>query len=255
MDCLDCYLPAARPKALLSCSSMNDAATPERNVLALRELANNAASALQIAGFEPTLLQDMTVEAASRLSIGDYELLVILGGADVHPSEYHAEIGSTTLCNSDHASEKNEIALIQSGLSMRKDVFAICRGMQLLNVACGGALRQELGADGAHYVPANSTSFVSHSVKLSDSSHLAQILGSREIQIHSAHHQSIERLGQGLSIAGEASDGVIEAIELTGDNFVIGVQWHPEATDADRTDLAAIFGAFAANVAGKLQQK
>jgi hypothetical protein len=66
MDCLDCYLPAARPKALLSCSSMNDAATPERNVLALRELANNAASALQIAGFEPTCIRANTMQKSDQ---------------------------------------------------------------------------------------------------------------------------------------------------------------------------------------------
>jgi len=233
---------------------MADSGTPTRNVLALKKLASNAMASLSYSGFEPLLLEDMKASPSPRAALDACDLLVVLGGADVIPQAYDEEMGDTTRCNADAIAENYEIALIQHAISSGMGVLGICRGMQLLNVACGGSLLQELGVGSGHYVPDDSTSFAEHSVKLCDTSRLASILGSREVRIRSAHHQAVNGLGRGLSVAARAPDGVVEAIELDANNLVIGVQWHPEDIHAEQSHLTAIFDAFASRAIGKLAE-
>lgn len=117
--------------------------------------------------------------------------------------------------------------------------------MQLLNVALGGSLEQHLPPTGRHYSPENSASFVDHPVNIISGTHLASIFGSEAIEISSAHHQAVQVLGEGLSVAARADDGVVEAVERAGDNLVIGVQWHPEAIQADQQAMIAMLKAYA----------
>ncbi|MBO0775537.1 MAG: gamma-glutamyl-gamma-aminobutyrate hydrolase family protein, partial [Actinobacteria bacterium] len=139
--------------------------------------------------------------------------------------------------------DRAEFALLAAALAAGLPVLAICRGLQVLNVFLGGTLHQHLadlpGPAQVGHIPPPGT-FGSHRVRISPGSRLAGILGadgdgSREFPVPTAHHQAIDRLGDGLIATAWAADGVIEAVELAAPAgaghhpFVIAVQWHPEA--------------------------
>jgi putative glutamine amidotransferase len=236
---------SSRPKALLSCSSIDHPTTPQKSKTALAILAKNAMDRLDRAGIDATLIEDLHLKTTPQAALDGRDILIVLGGGDVDPQVYSREKGASTICGSDPVADEFEVSLIQHAIASRKIVLGICRGMQLLNVARGGTLIQELGPDGAHYVTADQTSFVEHTVRIEDKSRIAAIFETSEIKIHSAHHQAVEHLGQGLLASATAVDGVVEAIELEGDNLVLGVQWHPEAVNADQRQLDLLFSAMA----------
>jgi putative glutamine amidotransferase len=166
--------------------------------------------------------------------------LLLIGGADVDPSMYGAA--------SDPATEKVyperdafEIALLRGAIARTMPVLGICRGMQILNVALGGTLVQNLvAADGSHPHRRVRGTFEGndHTVALAPGSLAARAVGEEAHVAHCHHHQAVLALGSGLVVSGRAEDGVIEAIELDDGGWVLGVQWHPEADDRSR-----LFGA------------
>ena len=122
-------------------------------------------------------------------------------------------------------------------------VLAICRGMQVMNVARGGTLQQhvpDLGHDIAHRQGDGNGEVVTHEVELLAGTRLAKLLGANRIEVNSFHHQGIDELGDGLRVVGHAPDGVPEAIEAIANGFVFGVQWHAEAL-AERPEQLALF--------------
>ena len=161
--------------------------------------------------------------------------LVLAGGTDVDPALYHAARDTRTQLP-DGARDAVELKLLREALDRDLPVLAICRGMQLLNVACGGTLVQHI--DG-HKADARDA----HTVTIEPGSRLHGILGSREYLVNSRHHQSVERLGEKLVVSARAP-AIVEAVEMPANTFVLGVQWHPE----DRVDGRdrELFRAFAA---------
>lgn len=178
------------------------------------------------AGGVPVLLppvDGMTADVLSRV-----DGLLVAGGADVDPVHYGAERAAATgpaRPDRDHA----EHTLIEAALANGVPLLGVCRGMQLLNVVLGGTLHQHVpdvfGSD--DHLPAPGT-YGRVPVKTAPGSRLAAIVGS-EVDVHCHHHQSVDLLPPGLVPAAWAGDGVVEAIELAGPDFVLGVQWHPEA--------------------------
>jgi len=159
--------------------------------------------------------------------------LMLIGGADVDPSMYGA--ASEPATGATHpARDEFELALLHAALERGQPVLGICRGMQLLNVALGGTLEQNLVAeDGSnpHRRVVGSFDGTDHAVALVPGSLAARAVGE---EIHTArchHHQAVCRLGGGLVVSGRAADGVVEAIETADGDWVLGVQWHPEADD------------------------
>jgi len=167
--------------------------------------------------------------------------LMLIGGADVDPSWYGAERDPATQTTYPER-DAFELALLHGALERGQPVLCICRGMQLLNVALGGTLEQDLVAgDGTHPHRRVIGSFdnADHAVSLAPGSLAARAAGE---EIHVArchHHQAVRGLGDGLAVSGRAGDGVIEAIESADGGWVLGVQWHPEADDRSR-----LFAAF-----------
>jgi putative glutamine amidotransferase len=160
---------------------------------------------------------------------------VVLSGspADVEPSLFHAARHPATAA-ADTDREKTDFALLQHFLTNQKPVLAICYGIQSLNVFLGGTLVQditsEIGAAIEHdWENETNDPEPFHAARVESGSRLAQIAAAPEIRVNSSHHQSVGRVGRDLRVTARSADGVIEAVEWTGDpNWVLGVQWHPE---------------------------
>ena len=179
--------------------------------------------------------------------------LVLSGGADVDPQRYHAERDPRTgPARPDRDSW--ELALAQAAIQRDLPVLAICRGMQVLNVALGGTLLQHLPDAVGHDRHCPTEGLHSrHLVELSSTSRIGSLLGASS-EVATYHHQGIDRLGDGLQATGWSFDGLVEAFEHTRRQWVVGVQWHPEvakvaevakdAVAAPSADGAQLFSGF-----------
>ena len=178
------------------------------------------------AGGNPVLLPPLGFADVSFL-----DGLVIAGGADVDPVRYGESPHPKTLgLRSDR--DETEFALARATLDAGLPLLGVCRGMQVLNVVLGGTLTQhvpDVTGTSAHQ-PAIGQ-FGRTEVDMVPGSVVADILGGMAT-VSCSHHQAIDQLGEGLTITAKSADGVAEAVELPGADFVLGVQWHPEQ-DAD----------------------
>lgn len=166
--------------------------------------------------------------------VGVLDALVLTGGGDIEPGRYGAEAHPAT-DQVDRARDEGELALLRAALARDLPVLGICRGMQLINVACGGSLVQhvpELVGNDEHKIEPGV--FHRHEVECVEGSRLAALLGPR-VSVESHHHQAVDRLGEGILASARSDDGLVEAIELPGRAFCLGVQWHPE--EGDDVDL------------------
>ena len=158
------------------------------------------------------------------------DALVLTGGPDVDPALYGGRL-HPAITTIDRARDADEIALVRHAVGARVPALCICRGTQVLNVALGGTLIEhlpdEVGDDVPHRGP---VPYGPHAVRVDPGSRLAAILGATDVDPASSHHQAIRRVATGLDVVARAPDGVIEAVELRGHPWLIGVQWHPEST-------------------------
>lgn len=159
----------------------------------------------------------------------DYDALVLSGGVDIHPSFYEGEmdyVGGGKWKEDRDRFEKN---VLEQAWERGIPVLGVCRGLQLINVCCGGTLVQDLGTKG-DAMHQNTPADKEHGVKVVEGSLLYDISG-RDGWVNSAHHQAIDQLGKGLVVNSRGDDGVIEGIEWAqpeGRSFMLAVQWHPE---------------------------
>lgn len=157
--------------------------------------------------------------------------LVLTGGGDIDPRSYGAghDPGAH---DHDADADRFEIALVREARRRRLPTLAICRGMQVLNVALGGDLRAEITADGSVHSPISDDPSkvlaASHLVRLRPQTRLAEIYGPCEQVVNTIHHQGLRHVAPELTVSAIAPDGVVEAVEGTGTWKVLGVQWHPE---------------------------
>jgi putative glutamine amidotransferase len=169
--------------------------------------------------------------------------LMLAGGADIDPSSYAQEPHPETV---DTVPERDvfEIALARAAIAMDMPVLGICRGMQLINVACGGTLVQHLPEHVGHQEHRRvlgSFDGADHDVLLTDGSLAASAAGETDHATKSHHHQGVDRLGEGLTVSGISTlDDLPEAVELADRRFVLGVQWHPEADPASNVVAAFV---------------
>jgi putative glutamine amidotransferase len=211
-------------------------------------LSRTYVDALQQAGAIAFMLPpDAWVEAHPDDVLDGLDGLLLAGGADVDPDAYGRERHAKTV-NTRPDRDRAEIALALRALERDLPVLGICRGMQVLNVALGGTLIQHLPDDVGHTDHRRSLgSFdnADHDVRLTPGSLAARAAGETVHATKSHHHQAVDDLGEGLEATGwSVLDDLVEAIELPGRRWALGVQWHPEADPRSH-----VVGAFAAEAA------
>ncbi len=175
-------------------------------------------------------------EAAPERLVERLDGVVIAGGQDVDPRAY-GQMPLPTATRLDPVRDRFERALIIAALEQDKPLVGVCRGMQLLNVALGGTLVPDLlgRQQEEHTLILYPPEVRVHEVTFTPGSRMDGIYGGAAL-VNSFHHQAVDALGDGVEVAGQATDGVVEAIEVTGTRAV-GVQWHPEML----TDLDPLF--------------
>jgi putative glutamine amidotransferase len=201
-------------------------------------LSRSYVDALQAAGAIAVMLPpDEWLADHPEDGLDALDALVLAGGADIDPAGYGTAPHPKTV-NTRPERDRAEIALARGALERDLPVLGICRGMQLLNVALGGTLIQHLPDDFGHTDHRRSLgSFdnADHDVRLAEGSLAARAAGETVHATKSHHHQGVDRLGEGLVASGwSVLDELVEAIELPGRRFVLGVQWHPEVDPRSR---------------------
>lgn len=173
--------------------------------------------------------------------------LLLLGGEDVRPERYGQADGGR-LKRSDSNRDAAEFTALQLALERDLPVLAICRGHQILNVALGGTLIQDIPTERPeaqqHHRHGGVTPM--HDITFTAGTRLASWYARDTIKVNSSHHQAIDRLAEGLIVAATAPDGIIEAVEAPGYDWVVGVQWHPERMYRQTAEQLELFEQFIA---------
>ncbi|PYR31881.1 MAG: hypothetical protein DMF92_03915 [Acidobacteria bacterium] len=189
---------------------------------------------LHVGGEVRILEPSADVEAA----LAGIDGLLLTGGNDVAPTRY-GEAPHSTFVEAEPGRDEFELKLVAGARARNLPIFAICRGVQLLNVACGGTLVQDIPSQVAGAlphsltVPPHESYSLAHEVWLDKGTLLSNLMGERlsdtdACDVNSRHHQAVKQAAPGLVVSATAPDGVIEAIEDPAASFCLGVQWHPE---------------------------
>ena len=201
-------------------------------------------AAVQRAGAVPVLIPPVPEHAAAYLDLVDG--IVLAGGGDLDPAHYGGK-AHETIYSTDAQRDALELELARRIVARNQPTLAICRGLQVLNVALGGTLIEhlpaEVGEDVLHRAPPREPT--PHAVKVAPGSRVATISGVTEFSPMSWHHQAVRTLAPGLTAVAHAPDGTVEAVESSTHPWLIGVQWHPELTAAKDPVQQRLFDALA----------
>ena len=164
------------------------------------------------------------------------DAVVLHGGGDVDPRRYGQEASAEQLYGIVAEHDEVELAVVRAALDADLPMLAICRGLQVLNVAMGGTLQQHIGSE-SHWF-AHRTD-----VEVAEGSRLAAALDGKPVACHCVHHQAIDQLADGLTVTARTHDGIIHGAEVDSARWVVGTQWHPEDTAANDPQQLALFEA------------
>lgn len=201
------------------------------------------------AGGAPILIPALADEASLYTIFQNLDGLLLTGGADIDPALYGEEMNGAEdiMPNRD----SSELLLANWALDDDLPLLGICRGHQVLNVATGGTLHQDIPQDfptsphdhrGSHH--AGDRTLPVHQVSVTPGCKLAGVVGSLDFAVNSLHHQSVKRVGDGLQVVARSEDGVVEGLESRLHRWVVSVQWHPEEMWGNHSEAAALFAAF-----------
>jgi putative glutamine amidotransferase len=209
--------------------------------------------ALTAAGCAPVLIPILEDEDRLRAIYDRLDGIVFPGGADVAPQEYgEAPIDNVNIIEAPR--DRTELTLARWAFADDLPTLGICRGQQLLNVALGGTLYQDLRHQQVTTVEhsdvdGRARNALLHRVRLDPGSRLAQLIDETSIEVNSLHHQAVKSVAPQLKVTGTSDDGVIESLESDDRRFLIAVQWHPEEID-DLPWVQRLFAGFASAAAG-----
>jgi putative glutamine amidotransferase len=213
--------------------TMNLEVQPARNLNILDQ--DYGTAVLQAGGFPVPILG---IEASVPDLVKRLDGFVFTGGDDIHPRFYKERpLSDARLRVSPDRRTKFEIELFKAAARAGKPILAICYGTQLVNIALGGKLYQDIALQVPNPVTHGASRAgekVFHFVDIFEGTLLSRIMGASRIRVRSSHHQSVKNPGRGLHLSAVAHDGVIEALEPRTKSFLVAVQWHPEKTPNDR---------------------
>lgn len=223
-------------RPIIGISTQTQEAKPQDGVPACWIMSHRYVQALTSVGAVPwviPLLQDD--EQTMRYIYDQLDGLFLPGGVDVDPKSYGEE-RLESCGQSDPARDWAEITLVRWAIIDQKPILAVCRGIQVINVAAGGTLFQDLTTQYPRAIKHDYFPFqgryprdlLVHPVRIARHSRLERILSEESIQVNSMHHQGIKELASGLVPTALAPDGLIEGVEAPNGHFMVGVQWHPE---------------------------
>ncbi len=201
-----------------------------------------------LAGGAPVIIPLELGEAGWKSIYERVDGLLFPGGEDVDPAHY-GETPRPRLGQVSAPLDEAELTLARWALEDGFPTLGVCRGIQLLNVAAGGTLYQDLPtefpdvAPHACSPPAYPREYRAHMVRMEPGSLVAEAMGTTECRANSRHHQAIKDLAPGFRITARADDGVIEAVEYAGAPFILGVQWHPESLAEEDPQMLGLFAA------------
>jgi len=209
---------------------------------------SNNAAAIERAGGLPVLIPASLSQETLRAIYERLDAVLLPGGGDVNPAQYKSEPNAKLVAVSDER-DAMELSMASWALADDMPILGICRGIQLLNVAMGGSLVQDIPSniqtdlrhDIQNQEPRNT--FL-HDVQLESDSRLANILGDTKFRVNSLHHQALLNVAPGARVVAKAPDGIVEAIEVPDKEFVMAVQWHPEDLLDDDSRMENLFKAF-----------
>lgn len=207
-------------------------------------------NAIAQAGGAPFLIPVGLPDDTLRTLFNRADGILLTGGGDIDPALYHHPLHPKTSeiqVDRDHL----EITLVQWAVAQKKPLLGICRGIQIMAVAVGGTMVQDIAAElphagrhDYHNEPEHPRDYLAHTVTIDSASRLFDILAAEEIMVNSMHHQAIQSLPEPYLTIARASDGIIEAIDLPGHPFFCGVQWHPEELVPEDDHSKKLFAAF-----------
>ena len=204
--------------------------------------------AVRAAGGIPVILP-LEADEEELAQLVDYvDGILFTGGPDVHPF-YFGEETQRFCGNVSMKRDSMELALLRLAMERKKPILGICRGVQLINIGLGGDIYQDIPSQFKEDFPIAHTQpfgyeIPSHTVKVAKGTLLAGIAGSDVLRVNSMHHQAVQNLAPGLTASGFAPGGLIEAVEMPGYPFLLGVQWHPEYLWERDEAARGIFGRF-----------
>ena len=224
-----------RPKAPLIGITVSTVESQSSPAMPLHALSPLYVEGIFAVGGVPLLIPNGLNEDALRTVFEGVDGLLLSGGGDVDPS-FYGETSGSHVYGVNRARDELEIKLVRWALAEQKPIFAICRGVQVMNVALGGTLYQDVLSD----VPGSiqhdyfqskgyERDYPAHKVQLVSDSGLAQLLDGEQFTVNSLHHQGLKAIAPDLRPVGHADDGLVEAVEVGGHVCAFGVQWHPEA--------------------------
>lgn len=199
---------------------------------------------LQKAGASVQLLKPDVSQGAVEAVLEQCAGFLFPGGPDIQP-ELYGQTAQPGCGKPDRMRDAFELALIKAALAAQKPLFCICRGMQLLNVALGGTLLQDIKAQQEYqHLDFFHRKTATHPIEIDPDSLLARILDTDSAAVNSIHHQAADTVGKGLWVAADSPEGFPEALELEGYSFCLALQWHPEHMTARTPAQQSLFQAF-----------
>lgn len=241
-------LPADAPRIAVVVSLTFPGMTVPTQEL-MERFTRTAFEALLAAGARAELMDSAAGQLLPAQELAGYDGVLFLGGGDVDAALYGHRGPVPNSYGVDRRADEYCLELIRGVLERDQPLLAICRGSQLLNVACGGTLIPDLDPWQLHRGGPGAPIFLDEEVSLVPGSRIAGILGRGRVSVRSGHHQAVGTVAPALAVAAVAADGVVEGTEHREKSWVLGVQWHPEDSDGSAGDRALIFGAFVAGCA------
>lgn len=237
-----------KKRPLIGCTTYRKV-TSQDPLIVVDGLMPTYTGAILAAGGLPVMIPLTLSDEDLRDLFSQLDGLLLPGGGDIDPQVYGGSRENAAVYGIDEIRDRVELLMARTAVEEEKPLLAICRGHQILNVALGGSLWEDVlelmpNAQKHAYFRGHARNLTAHDVRICEDSRLYNVMGVDHKAVNSIHHQGIKRLGAHLTPTAYAADGLIEGIEIQDHRFALGVQWHPEEFYDQDPQTLALFQAF-----------